>query len=111
MPLPLLSPFTGHTGESPTDTVRHIHILSTPMLHAAPTHAPLQCRPVGQTPIHDQLRGERINADVPTPRVDPQQVNHTGQDRLPADATSAAAVFTRRPGPGANLAANSTTPC
>ena len=25
----------------------------------------LRCRPVGQTPIYDQLRGERINSDVP----------------------------------------------
>jgi hypothetical protein len=65
---------------------------------------------MSQTPIYDQLRGERINADVPTPGVDPQPVDHTGQDRVPADATSAAAVFARPPWPGANLAANSTMP-
>jgi hypothetical protein len=63
---------------------------------------------MSQTPIYDQLRGERINADVPTPGVDLQQVDHAGQDRGPADATSAAPVFARPPWPGANLAANST---
>jgi hypothetical protein len=89
---------------------KHPHPVHT-HVHAASTHARLQCRPMSQTPIYDQLRGERINADVPTPGVDPQQVDHTGQDRLPVDATSAAAVFARRPGPGANLAANSTMPC
>jgi hypothetical protein len=65
---------------------------------------------MSQTPIYDQLRGERTNADVPTPGVDPQQVDHTGQDRVLADTASAAAVFARPPWPGANLAANSTMP-
>jgi hypothetical protein len=29
---------------------------------------------MGQTPIYDQLRGERINADVPATGADPQLV-------------------------------------
>jgi hypothetical protein len=65
---------------------------------------------MSQTPIYDRLRGERINADVTIPEVDPQKIDHTGQDRVPADATSAAAVFARSPWPGANFAANSTMP-
>jgi hypothetical protein len=31
----------------------------------------LQSRAVGQTPIHDQLRAERINANVSLDDVDP----------------------------------------
>jgi hypothetical protein len=34
---------------------------------------------MGQTPIYDQLRGERINADVPHTGGDPQLVGHPGE--------------------------------
>jgi hypothetical protein len=36
----------------------------------SPQMGSLRCRAVGQTPIYDQLRGERINADVPSNDVD-----------------------------------------
>jgi hypothetical protein len=36
----------------------------------SPLMGSLRCRAVGHTPIYDQLRGERINADVPPNDVD-----------------------------------------
>ncbi len=60
---------------------------------------------MGQVPIYDQLRGERINADVPASETDLQRVERPGKHRLLADAPSAAAVF-GPPGPGADIAAN-----
>jgi hypothetical protein len=36
------------------------------------------CRPVSPTPIYDQLRGERTNANAPTIRTDMQRVDHPG---------------------------------
>ncbi|MBV9163413.1 MAG: hypothetical protein JO281_18085 [Pseudonocardiales bacterium] len=45
---------------------------------------------MSQTPIYDQLRGERINAEVPATETDPQGVNCPKERRLPAGAASAA---------------------
>ena len=67
---------------------------------------PLRCRPVSPTPIYDQLRGERINADVPATGAEPSQVDHPGKHRLPGGAPSAAAVSVRTSGAGADRAAS-----
>ncbi|MDQ4093762.1 MAG: hypothetical protein M3143_10285 [Actinomycetota bacterium] len=61
---------------------------------------------MSQTPIYDQLRGERINADVPATGADPQPVGHPGQHRLSADELGPMAAFARSPGPGPNLTVN-----
>jgi hypothetical protein len=59
---------------------------------------------MGQTPIYDQLRGERINADVPPAGTDPQLVGHPGEHPLLTGAPVPAAVF--GPGPATDLDAN-----
>jgi hypothetical protein len=59
---------------------------------------------MGQTPIYDQLRGERINADVPPAGADPQLVGHPGENPGLAVAPVPAAVF--GPGPATDLGAN-----
>lgn len=58
-----------------------------------------RCRPVGQTPIYEQPRGERINADVP-PSPGDQHV-HSGRHRLDEQTPGAAAVVGRPSGPEA----------
>jgi hypothetical protein len=59
---------------------------------------------MGQTPIYDQLRGERINADVPAIGADPQLVGHPGEYPLLVVAPVPATVF--GPGPATDLDAN-----
>jgi hypothetical protein len=59
---------------------------------------------MGPTPIYDQLRGERINADVPATGADPQLVGHPGGHPVLAVAPVPAAVF--EPGPVTDLVAN-----
>jgi hypothetical protein len=66
--------------------------------------ATLGCRGVSHTPTYDQLRGERINADVPASETDPQQVDPPGKHRLRDDAPAVAAVGGFSSGPGADLA-------
>jgi hypothetical protein len=70
---------------------------------ATPAEASLRCRAMSQTPTYDQLRGERINADVPASEADPQQVDHFGRHRLVDDALNAA-VCGQPPGSGADFA-------
>jgi hypothetical protein len=60
-------------------------------------------RAMSPTPTYDQLRGERINADVPTSEADPHQVDHLGRHRLVDDALGAA-VCGQPTGSGADLA-------
>jgi hypothetical protein len=69
---------------------------------AGPVGEPLRCRPMGETPIYDQVRGERINADVPVSGVDPQWAAYHGKHRLRPDTPVPPAVF-GPPGPGADL--------
>ncbi|PZS22559.1 MAG: hypothetical protein DLM60_04175 [Pseudonocardiales bacterium] len=57
---------------------------------------------MGQTPIYEQLRGERINVEVPATGADPQRVDHPGKHHLLAVAPVPAAVF-EPPGPGTDL--------
>jgi len=77
---------------------------------AGPTCPPLRCHPVSQTPIYDQLRGERINADVPVPGTGPQRVGYTGQHRRPDGAAGTGTVLGRPRGAGAELAASQRHP-
>lgn len=72
---------------------------------AAPADPPLRFRPVSPTPIYSQLRGERINADVPVTEAHPQEVDHPGKHRLPDGGPDPAAVFARPPIAGAARAA------
>jgi len=109
-------------GETDTDGVgrlrripRHSHHpQATPTcthpVDAGPTCPPLRCHPVSQTPIYDQLRGERINADVPAPGAGPQRVGYTGQHRRLDGAAGTGTVFGRPLGAGAELAANQRHP-
>jgi hypothetical protein len=60
---------------------------------------------MGQTPIYDQVRGERINADVPAREAEPQRADYHGKHRLLPDTPVPAAVF-GPPGPGDDLAPN-----
>lgn len=47
-----------------------------------PRNSPLRCRLVSPTPIYEQLRGERINADVPVCNAEPQRVAHPTSHHL-----------------------------
>lgn len=58
-------------------------------MDAAAAGPALRCRTVSLTPTYDQLRGERINADVPASETDPQPVDRPGRHRIP-DGTLAA---------------------
>ncbi|MGH3685170.1 MAG: hypothetical protein ACRDRU_00470 [Pseudonocardiaceae bacterium] len=60
---------------------------------------------MSQTPIYDQLRGERLNAEIPATESDQQLVGHPEQDRLPAGPPGGAVVL-GWPGPGPDPAAN-----
>lgn len=55
---------------------------------------------MGQTPIYDQLRGERINADVPALVAVPEIVDRPGKHHQLAIAPGAPAMF----GPGPSMA-------
>jgi hypothetical protein len=61
--------------------------------------------PMGETPIYDQVRGERLNADVPASGADPQQADGHGKHRLLPDTPVPAAVF-GPPGLGDDLTPN-----
>jgi hypothetical protein len=65
---------------------------------AALDGAPLRCRTVSQTPTYDQLRGERINADVPAGEADPHQGGHPGRHRVRDDMPAGSAVSDIDPG-------------
>jgi hypothetical protein len=63
-------------------------------------------RLMGPTPIYDQLRGERINADIPATAAVPQLVDQPGKHHLPAVASGPVSVFGPSPGPGTDLDGN-----
>jgi hypothetical protein len=54
--------------------------------------------------MYDQLRGERINADVPVSEVDPASLDRPGRHRLRDDTPAAAAVCGPPLGPGTDRA-------
>jgi hypothetical protein len=62
----------------------------------------LRCCPMRETPIYEQLRGERLNADVPSSETGPSWVGRPGRHRRVADTTGLVAAC-RPPGPGADL--------
>ncbi len=66
---------------------------------ALPAIAPLRCRAMSHTPTYDQLRGERINADVPAGQAHPRPVDQHGSHFLLADTTTAATGCSPTPGP------------
>jgi hypothetical protein len=61
--------------------------------------------PMGNTPIFDQVCGERINADVLASGADSQWAGYHGRHRLIPDTPVAAAV-SGPPGPGDGFAQN-----
>jgi hypothetical protein len=71
----------------------------------APPGRCLRCQPVDQTPIYEQLRGERLNAEVPAGTRHPQQHEHPGRHRRSTDTAPTAAVFGPS-GPGSARAAS-----
>jgi hypothetical protein len=58
--------------------------------------------PVSQTPIYDQLRGERINADVPAVNPEPPRADDPEQHVQPENMVAVDPLFARPPGPGAD---------
>lgn len=92
--------------ESP-QPLHHWCTVSTSCPHEVedvPAGARLWCRAMSQTPTYDQVRGERINADVPASEADPHELDDPGKHRLRADTPIAAEVCGPSPGPGAELA-------
>jgi hypothetical protein len=75
------------------------------MLMLPTADAPLRCRRMGETPIYDQVRGERINADVPASKADSQPARCHGKHRLLPD-TPVPATVAGPPGVGDGLAPN-----
>lgn len=65
-------------------------------VETVPIGPPLRCHAVGQTPTYDQLRGERINADVPASEPELSPLERPGKHRL-RDGMPAAAG---EPSPG-----------
>lgn len=82
-----------------------LHRLSTPLLMRSSKALALRCRPVRKTPIYEQLRGERINADVPPSETALPRVDRRGRHRLGPDTTGPGAVYAP-PGPGPDLVAH-----
>jgi hypothetical protein len=71
--------------------------ICTRHVDGSPTDPALRCRLVRPTPIYDQLRGERINADVPATVDEPQPVDQGGKHRLAAGGPGPVVVFGRPP--------------
>jgi hypothetical protein len=81
-----------------------IHRLYTPLLMRSSEARALRCRPVRETPIYEQLRGERINAEVPPGEAASPPVGRSGRHRRRAETTGPVAVCAP-PEPGADLRA------
>jgi len=60
---------------------------------------------VSQTPIYDQIRGERINADLPAAGSEPPPVDPPDKGRFPVGAAGPE-VFARPPDVAADRAAD-----
>lgn len=65
----------------------------------------LRCRPVRKTPIYEQLRGERINAEVPPSEAALPGIGRPGRHRLVRDTTGPGWVC-GPPGPATDLVAH-----
>jgi hypothetical protein len=79
----------------------HRHCTITPIcahgVDAAVSGPRLRCRPVRSTPLYDQLRGERINADVPPSAAQPHQLEDCGKHRLADGDLGSVTGCTRAP--------------
>jgi hypothetical protein len=77
----------------------------TPRVDASPRRPTPTVSPVTPTPIYDQLRGERINAEVPATGADPHRLDHPDGHRLaPTVLTAPAVAFSRSPLAGTDRA-------
>jgi hypothetical protein len=89
-----------HRASTPSPHDIHHHCTASPSVHTLwmPTRSgpPLRCRPVRPTPLYDQLRGERINADLPPSDGHLQQAADRGKHRL-ADGELGSATEDTRP--------------
>ena len=65
--------------KSSSTTVMHTLLMPSTVMVS------LRCRSVGDTPIYDQLWGERINADVPPSIPDAHRLGHSGKHRRSED--------------------------
>ena len=63
------------------------------VVDVAPAGRCLRCPLVGQTPIYDQLRGQRLHAEVAAKGADLQRLDHPGSHRRTGDLPVPAAVF------------------
>jgi hypothetical protein len=90
----------GHPSTAPPHRV-HRRCTAFPIrthhMDATPSGPPLRYRPVRPTPLYDQLRGERINAEVPPSDPQPHQGQDCGKHRLPHDELSSMTASTRPP--------------
>lgn len=81
-----------------------VKVLSTGAVHtllmSCPVMVSLRCRAVGDTPIYDQLQGERINAHVPPSTPESRHLPRSADHRRSAVASRAAAVEVQAAGPG-----------
>jgi hypothetical protein len=97
----------GRTPRSPAART-HPQKVSTCTHHvdAGPADVPLRCCVMGGgTPIYDQVRGERLNADVPPSGTDPPRADYHGKHRLSPDTPVPAGVL-GPPGPGDGFVQN-----
>lgn len=67
---------------------------------SCPVMVSLRCRAVGDTPIYDQLLGERINARVPPSTPESRRLPRSADHRRSAVASRVAAVKVGAAGPG-----------
>jgi hypothetical protein len=76
--------------------VFRVKVLSPAEIHtlliAVASRMSLRCRAMHQTPIYDQLRSERTNADVSPNDIDSGRLVHCGRHSLGTDVPNAAAV-------------------
>lgn len=93
------APAGGHSLQRPgrfCPCVFRVKVLSTSEMHtpliAAALMVSLRCRAMHQTPIYDQLRSERTNADVSPSDIDSGRLGHCGRHSLGTDVPNAAAV-------------------
>ena len=104
-----------------TEPPHRVHTVSTATAQSPPicTHdvdavlsgPRLRCRPVRPTPLYDQLRGERINADVPPSDAQPHQLEDRGKHRVADGDLGSVTGCTRPPRTAADRANADVAPC
>lgn len=96
LPLPP-HPQSLHTVSTRCAPPLHNHPICAHGVDAALSGPRLRCRSVRPTPLYDQLRGERINADVPPSDVQPKQLEDRGKHRLADGDLGSVTGCTRAP--------------